>query len=186
MANIFARKPLDKVLKEMEQGQGLKRVLGPVGLTAMGIGAIIGTGIFVLIGKAARDVAGPALILSFVVAGLACIFSALCYAEFASLIPIAGGRGGVLFGLRVRLRSLVSCNEKEEEKKGRGRRGRRIDEKNEVFKKKPKRFISLLKTFRFLGVFFPPSRILSFFLFLAHSLSLSLSCRCCSRAAGGR
>ncbi|MEI6324818.1 MAG: amino acid permease [Gemmataceae bacterium] len=90
MANIFARKPLDKVLKEMEQGQGLKRVLGPVGLTAMGIGAIIGTGIFVLIGKAARDVAGPALILSFVVAGLACIFSALCYAEFASMAPVAG------------------------------------------------------------------------------------------------
>ena len=90
MANIFARKPLDKVLGEMESGQGLKRVLGPVALTALGIGAIIGTGIFVLVGKAARDVTGPALMLSFVVAGLACIFSALCYAEFASMAPVAG------------------------------------------------------------------------------------------------
>jgi len=74
----------------MESGERLKRVLGPVSLTALGIGAIIGTGIFVLVGKAARDVTGPALVLSFVFAGLACIFSALCYAEFASMAPVAG------------------------------------------------------------------------------------------------
>jgi len=90
MPNLFARKSLDKVMGEMESGERLKRVLGPVSLTALGIGAIIGTGIFVLVGKAARDVAGPALILSFVFAGLACIFSALCYAEFASMAPVAG------------------------------------------------------------------------------------------------
>jgi APA family basic amino acid/polyamine antiporter len=65
-------------------------VLGPVGLTSLGVGAIIGTGIFVLVGKAAHDAAGPALMLSFVVAGIACIFSALCYAEFASMVPVAG------------------------------------------------------------------------------------------------
>jgi len=74
----------------MESGERLKRVLGPVSLTALGIGAIIGSGIFVLVGKAARDVTGPALMLSFVFAGLACIFSALCYAEFASMAPVAG------------------------------------------------------------------------------------------------
>ena len=74
-----------------EQGENrLKRVLGPVGLTSIGVGAIIGTGIFVLIGEGAHDKAGPALMLSFVVAGLACIFAALCYAEFASMVPVAG------------------------------------------------------------------------------------------------
>jgi len=90
MPNLFARKSLDKVMGDMESGERLKRVLGPVALTALGIGAIIGTGIFVLVGKAARDVTGPALMLSFVFAGLACIFSALCYAEFASMAPVAG------------------------------------------------------------------------------------------------
>ncbi len=75
---------------EMEGGERLKRVLGPVSLTALGIGAIIGTGIFVLVGQAARDLTGPSLMLSFVVAGLACIFAALCYAEFASMVPVAG------------------------------------------------------------------------------------------------
>ena len=68
----------------------LRRVLGPVQLSCLGIGCIIGTGIFVLTGVAAHDKSGPALILSFVVAGLACIFSALCYAEFASMAPVAG------------------------------------------------------------------------------------------------
>src|SRR5262249_47431677 len=74
---------------EMEGGHRLRRALGPVALTALGIGAIIGTGIFVLIGKAALT-GGPALIVSFVVAGLACIFAALCYAQFASMVPVAG------------------------------------------------------------------------------------------------
>jgi len=61
-----------------------------VALSALGIGAIIGTGIFVLTGIAAHDKAGPALILSFIVSGMACIFAALCYAEFASMAPVAG------------------------------------------------------------------------------------------------
>ncbi|NBT63281.1 MAG: amino acid permease, partial [Planctomycetia bacterium] len=87
---MFRRKSLQKVMADSESGHNLKRVLGPWALTALGIGAIIGTGIFVLVGKAARDVTGPALMLSFVFAGLACIFSALCYAEFASMAPVAG------------------------------------------------------------------------------------------------
>jgi APA family basic amino acid/polyamine antiporter len=90
--NIFARKPLDLLLKEAE-GEGehrLKRVLGPVALSALGVGAIIGTGIFVLTGVAAHDKTGPSLMMSFVVAGVTCIFAALCYAEFASMVPIAG------------------------------------------------------------------------------------------------
>ncbi|MDP9120479.1 MAG: amino acid permease [Acidobacteriota bacterium] len=68
----------------------LRRVLGPVQLTALGVGAIIGAGIFVTTGAIARQTAGPALMLSYVVAGLACIFAALCYAEFASMVPVAG------------------------------------------------------------------------------------------------
>jgi len=87
---MFRRKSLQKVIADSESGHSLKRVLGPWALTALGIGAIIGPGIFVLVGKAARDVTGPALMLSFVFAGLACIFSALCYAEFASMAPVAG------------------------------------------------------------------------------------------------
>lgn len=71
-------------------GKGLKKVLGPVDLIMLGIGAIIGTGIFVLTGVAAAEHAGPALILSFVLSGLACAFAALCYAEFASSVPVAG------------------------------------------------------------------------------------------------
>ncbi len=68
----------------------LRRVLGPVTLTSLGVGAIIGTGIFVLTGVAAHDKAGPGVVLSFVAAGIACIFAALCYAEFASMVPVAG------------------------------------------------------------------------------------------------
>jgi APA family basic amino acid/polyamine antiporter len=68
----------------------LRRILGPVQLTALGVGAIIGTGIFILTGIAAHDRTGPALMLSFVLAGLACVFAALCYAEFASMVPVAG------------------------------------------------------------------------------------------------
>jgi APA family basic amino acid/polyamine antiporter len=87
---LLAKKPLALLLQEMEGEHRLKRVLGPVALSALGIGAIIGTGIFVLTGVAAHDKTGPALMLSFVVAGLTCIFAALCYAEFASMVPIAG------------------------------------------------------------------------------------------------
>ncbi|MBI2913110.1 MAG: amino acid permease [Chloroflexi bacterium] len=92
MAEILATKPLDMIAEEArEEGEhALKRVLGPLNLVTLGIGAIIGAGIFVLTGKAAAANAGPAIVLSFVLAGLACAFAGLCYAEFASLIPIAG------------------------------------------------------------------------------------------------
>src|SRR5262245_24483934 len=88
--NLFAKKPLRVLLEETSGENRLHRILGPVQLTSLGVGAIIGTGIFVLTGVAAHDKTGPALMLSFVVAGIACIFSALCYAEFASMAPVAG------------------------------------------------------------------------------------------------
>jgi APA family basic amino acid/polyamine antiporter len=87
---LFERKPLKMLLDEAKGENRLRRVLGPVTLTSLGVGAIIGTGIFVLTGVAAHDKAGPALILSFVIAGVACVFAALCYAEFASMVPVAG------------------------------------------------------------------------------------------------
>ncbi|MDP3002448.1 MAG: amino acid permease [Bacteroidales bacterium] len=90
MNQLFARKPLELLLEEMKGENRLRRILGPVALTSLGVGAIIGTGIFVLTGVAAHDKAGPALILSFVVAGIACVFAALCYSEFASMVPVAG------------------------------------------------------------------------------------------------
>jgi APA family basic amino acid/polyamine antiporter len=92
MNNLLAVKPLSRLLKEAEnEGEsGLKRTLGPLNLITLGIGAIIGAGIFVLTGQAAAKHAGPAVMLSFVVAGITCAFAGLCYAEFASLIPIAG------------------------------------------------------------------------------------------------
>ncbi|MGE5401008.1 MAG: amino acid permease [Ignavibacteriales bacterium] len=90
MKQLFAKKPLDLLLEEMKGENRLRRILGPVALTSLGVGAIIGTGIFVLTGVAAHDKAGPAIILSFVVSGLACVFAALCYAEFASMVPVAG------------------------------------------------------------------------------------------------
>src|SRR5213596_3633242 len=91
MANqLFRTKPLSMLLAEEAGSHRLRRVLGPVQLTALGVGAIIGTGIFILTGVAAHDRTGPALMLSFVLAGLACVFAALCYAEFASMVPVAG------------------------------------------------------------------------------------------------
>src|SRR6516165_12383016 len=89
---LFGRKPLDVLLKEAGDTteQSLKRALGPINLVTLGIGAIIGAGIFVLTGSAAAQYAGPAIMLSYVLAGLGCAFAGLCYAEFASLIPIAG------------------------------------------------------------------------------------------------
>ena len=89
MSQLFARKSLQVLLDEMAGENRLRRILGPVQLTSLGVGCIIGTGIFVLTGIAAHDKAGPALTLSFAVSGLACIFAALCYAEFASMIPVA-------------------------------------------------------------------------------------------------
>lgn len=87
---LFARKSLEVLLAEMAGDHRLKRALGPVTLTALGIGAVIGAGIFVATGAAAQSTAGPALMVSYAVAGLACIFAALCYAEFASMAPVAG------------------------------------------------------------------------------------------------
>ncbi len=89
-SNLFRKKTVAGLLEEMAGENRLRRVLGPVHLTSLGVGAVIGTGIFVLTGAAAHDKAGPALMLSFIVAGVACIFAALCYAEFASMVPVAG------------------------------------------------------------------------------------------------
>jgi APA family basic amino acid/polyamine antiporter len=90
MSQLFRCKTLTQLHEEMESDNRLRRVLGPLSLTSLGIGCIIGAGIFVLVGFVAHDKTGPALIMSFVVAGLACIFAAFCYAEFASLAPVAG------------------------------------------------------------------------------------------------
>src|ERR1700759_3650703 len=89
-SNLFRTKPLSLLLEEMAGENRLPRVLGPGQLPALGVGAIIGTGIFILTGEAAHDRTGPALMLSFVLAGMACVFAALCYAEFASMVPVAG------------------------------------------------------------------------------------------------
>jgi len=90
-SQLFAKKSISALVAEASDTKhGLKRTLGPLNLTAMGVGAIVGAGFFVFIGQAAAMYSGPAVILSFVFAAIICIFSALCYAEFASLIPIAG------------------------------------------------------------------------------------------------
>src|SRR3954464_8807538 len=92
MANLFARKPLEKLMAEAaEVGEhSLKRSLGPVNLIALGIGGIIGAGLFVLTAAAIADRAGPSVVIAFIVAGIGCAFAGLCYAEFASMIPVAG------------------------------------------------------------------------------------------------
>ena len=89
---LFATKSVETLMRESgETGEHcLKRALGPINLVTLGIGAIIGAGIFVITGQAAAQFAGPAIVISFVLAGIACAFAGLCYAEFASLIPIAG------------------------------------------------------------------------------------------------
>src|SRR5215813_13336335 len=92
MPSVMATKPLDTLMSEAaESGEhSLKRALGAVNLVTLGIGAIIGAGIFVITGQAAAQFAGPAILVSFVLAGIACALAGLCYAEFASMIPIAG------------------------------------------------------------------------------------------------
>jgi APA family basic amino acid/polyamine antiporter len=90
MTRYFARKPAALLLEESGTEHQLRRVLGPLQLTSLGVGAIIGAGIFVVIGLVAKDKAGAATMLSFVIAGLACAFAALCYAEFAAMAPVAG------------------------------------------------------------------------------------------------
>jgi APA family basic amino acid/polyamine antiporter len=87
--DLFRKKSIDQLLSNSQQN-GLRKCLGALDLTALGIGAIIGTGIFVLTGVAAAKYAGPALILSFIFSGIVCTFAALVYAEFASMIPVAG------------------------------------------------------------------------------------------------
>jgi basic amino acid/polyamine antiporter, APA family len=91
MADLFRRKPLSLIVSEArEEGENhLERALGPVSLTALGVGAVIGAGIFVMAGLGAHY-AGPGLMLSFVLSGLGCAFAGLCYAEFAAMIPLAG------------------------------------------------------------------------------------------------
>jgi len=92
MSKLLATKPLDQLLAETrsEGAHGLVRALGPYNLISLGIGAVIGAGIFVFTGTAAAQFAGPAIMLSFVLAGIGCAFAGLCYAEFAAMIPISG------------------------------------------------------------------------------------------------
>src|SRR3982751_2635020 len=90
--SLFVRKPIGALMNEAHETgtHTLKRTLGAGGLIALGIGAIIGAGLFSITGMAAANHAGPAITISFVVAGLGCLFAGLCYAEFASMIPVAG------------------------------------------------------------------------------------------------
>src|SRR5213075_718 len=92
MANLFARKPLARLMAEAQEvgEHTLRRSLGPVNLVALGIGAIIGAGLFVRTAAAIAERAGPSVVLAFIVAGVGCAFAGLCYAEFASMIPVAG------------------------------------------------------------------------------------------------
>ncbi|MBL7854405.1 MAG: amino acid permease [Cyclobacteriaceae bacterium] len=90
--SLFIKKPLEQLMAQAagDSSKSLKRTLGPGNLIALGIGAIIGAGLFVRTAEAAAEAAGPAVVLSFVVAAIGCAFAGLCYAEFASMIPIAG------------------------------------------------------------------------------------------------
>jgi basic amino acid/polyamine antiporter, APA family len=88
--NLFRRKTVASLQAEIQSDQRLHRALGRVNLTALGVGAIIGAGIFVLTGQAAAQYAGPAIVFSFILAGIACAFAGLCYAEFSAMIPISG------------------------------------------------------------------------------------------------
>ena len=88
--SLFIKKPLEQLLASGEGDKGLKRTLGPANLIALGIGAIIGAGLFVRTAAAAGEAAGPAVVVSFIIAAVGCAFAGLCYAEFASMIPIAG------------------------------------------------------------------------------------------------
>jgi APA family basic amino acid/polyamine antiporter len=90
LSRLFLRKPIATLLKELEGAERLHRVLGPLALTSLGIGATIGSGIYVLTGEVAHKYAGPSLTLSFLLAGLGCGLAALCYSELASMVPVAG------------------------------------------------------------------------------------------------
>ncbi len=90
--NLFVKKTAEELLHEAENegGKGLRRVIGPLGLVALGVGVIIGAGLFSITGIVAGEHTGPAIIISFAIAAVACAFSGLCYAEFASMLPISG------------------------------------------------------------------------------------------------
>src|SRR6201981_2782396 len=92
MANLFATKPLDRLMEEAQEvgEHSLQRSLWALNLVALGIGGIIGAGLFVRTAAAIADRAGPSVVLAFIVAGIGCAFAGLCYAEFASMIPVAG------------------------------------------------------------------------------------------------
>ena len=92
MKKHLERKPIEELIVDVHDPKehGLKRVLGPTHLTMLGVGVIVGAGIFVLTGQVAAQYSGPAIILSLVISGVACAFAGLCYAEFASLIPVSG------------------------------------------------------------------------------------------------
>jgi len=90
MSKLFITKPLSLLMAESNTDHGLRKSLSAFNLTTLGIGAVIGAGIFVLTGQAAAQYAGPAIVISFLISGLACLFAGLCYAEFASMIPISG------------------------------------------------------------------------------------------------
>ena len=87
--SLFSKKSFTDLQAEADRGL-LRRSLGPWNLTALGIGSIIGTGIFVLTGTAASQNAGPALVLSMIISAVGCAFSGLCYAEFSAMVPVAG------------------------------------------------------------------------------------------------
>ena len=88
--NLLRRKSVTDLQAEILTDHSLKKALGPLNLTALGIGAVIGAGIFVLTGQAAAQYAGPGIVFSFILAGVACGFAGLCYAEFSAIIPISG------------------------------------------------------------------------------------------------
>ena len=94
---LLRKKPLEAYNEDIKTSQ-LKRTLGKWELTAVGVGAVIGGGIFVLTGVAANQYAGPALSLSFVLAGIGCLFAAFCYAEFASILPVSGSAYAYSYG----------------------------------------------------------------------------------------
>ena len=86
----FQRKPVSHLIDEMNSGERLHRRLGPIALMSLGIGATIGTGLYVSTGIVARDIAGPSIMVSFLLAAVGCGFAALCYSELASMVPVAG------------------------------------------------------------------------------------------------
>src|SRR6202167_6680181 len=90
MADLFRKKSITELMKMTDGEHSLKRTLGVWSLIALGIGAIIGAGLFVRTAAAAGEHAGPAVTISFIIAAIGCTFAGLCYAEFASMIPIAG------------------------------------------------------------------------------------------------